>query len=115
MHYYLLLTNNYLTNYSRLEGKDLANEHRGPKDNNELSMKHLQAALDRQKKKWSQRWEDLSGLPIPAADNEETGKEILKLRSRLSRRETTMATLTRSECIRLFKAFLHPGILQPYP
>jgi hypothetical protein len=49
-------------------------------------MKHFkQAALNRQKRKWSQSLEIASqSRPIPAADNEETGKEILKLRSRLS-------------------------------
>jgi hypothetical protein len=88
------LKNKQLTSYSRLVrwSKDLANEHRGP-EGNELSLTHFQqAALDRQKNKWSQRWEDFRtsrSRPSPATDNEETGKEILKLRSRLSRRETT--------------------------
>jgi hypothetical protein len=42
----------------------------------------------------------------PPATADLKAKEILKMRSQLSRRETTMATLVRSECIGL-RAFLH--------
>lgn len=68
--------------------------------------------------KWKQKWESYRRAHVdgPPATADLKAKEILKMRSQLPRRETTMATLVRSECIGL-RAFLHkrrvPGFDNP--
>ena len=68
--------------------------------------------------KWKQKWESYRRTHVdgPPAAADLKAKEILKMRSQLPRRDTTMATLVRSECIGL-RAFLHkrrvPGFDNP--
>jgi hypothetical protein len=76
------------------------------------------AAKAREKEQWAKRWEHYktgSTRRTPAME-EVNGRPILNVRSKLTRRETTIATLVRSECIG-FKAFLHrmkvPGFDNP--
>jgi len=76
------------------------------------------AAKAREKEQWAKRWEGYrtrSTRRTPAME-EVNGRPILNVRSKLTRRETTIATLVRSECVG-FKAFLHrmkvPGFDNP--
>jgi hypothetical protein len=57
--------------------------------------------------KWKQKWENYRQTHVdgPPAIADLKAKEMLKMRSQLPRRETTIATV-RSECIGL-RAFLH--------
>jgi hypothetical protein len=70
------------------------------------------------RQKWKQKWEHYRRTHIdgPPATADLKAEENLKMRSQLPRRETTIATLVRSECIGL-KAFLYkrrvPGFDNP--
>jgi len=84
-----------------------------------LNPTHLKvAAKAREKEQWAKRWEGYrtrSTRRTPAME-EVNGRSILNVRPKLTRRETTIATLVRSECVG-FKAFLHrmkvPGFDNP--
>jgi hypothetical protein len=58
--------------------------------------------------KCKQKWENYRRTHVdgPPATADLKAREMLKMRSQLPRRETTIATLVRSECIGL-RAFLH--------